>query len=145
MSNPSTLIVELSEKINALVQKQAIFQSEVAELRKQLELIQHNQFAEKEIDIPAEVISEIDTKFKPTEIPNNIVEIFESYEQKKQLNVLKPHTESAIAPKKKLDVEKFIGENLINKIGIAITIIGVAIGVNYSIEHDLISPLLVIN
>ena len=141
MSNPSTLIVELSEKINALVQKQAIFQSEVAELRKQLELIQHNQFAEKEIDIPAEVISEIDTKFKPTEIPNNIVEIFESYEQKKQLNVLKPHTESAIAPKKKLDVEKFIGENLINKIGIAITIIGVAIGVNYSIEHDLISPL----
>ena len=92
MSNPSTLIVELSEKINALVQKQAIFQSEVAELRKQLELIQHNQFAEKEIDIPAEVISEIDTKFKPTEIPNNIVEIFESYKQKKTIKCFKaPH------------------------------------------------------
>ncbi len=37
-------------------------------------------------------------------------------------------------------VEKFIGENLINKIGIAITIIGVAIGTKYSIEHQLISP-----
>ena len=41
----------------------------------------------------------------------------------------------------KSDFEKFIGENLISKIGIAITVIGVAIGAKYSIEHDLISPL----
>ncbi len=39
------------------------------------------------------------------------------------------------------NLEKFIGENLINKVGIAITIIGVAIGAKYSIEHELISPL----
>lgn len=38
------------------------------------------------------------------------------------------------------NIEKFIGENLINKVGIGITIIGVAIGARYSIEHDLISP-----
>jgi len=44
-------------------------------------------------------------------------------------------------PKIKQDLEKFIGENLINKIGILITVIGVAIGAKYSIEHDLISPL----
>ena len=44
-------------------------------------------------------------------------------------------------PKIKLDLEKFIGENLINKIGIAITVIGVAIGAKYSIEHNLINPL----
>ncbi len=45
------------------------------------------------------------------------------------------------SPKAKNDLEKFIGENLINKIGIAITVIGVAIGAKYSIDHDLISPL----
>ena len=39
------------------------------------------------------------------------------------------------------ELEKFIGENLINKIGIAILIIGVAIGAKYTIENDLISPL----
>lgn len=39
------------------------------------------------------------------------------------------------------DLEKFIGENLINKIGILVTIIGVAIGAKYTIEHDLITPL----
>ena len=41
----------------------------------------------------------------------------------------------------KSDLEKFVGENLINKIGIIITVIGVAIGAKYSIEHELISPL----
>lgn len=44
-------------------------------------------------------------------------------------------------PKEKSDIEKFIGENLINKIGIAITVFGVAIGAKYSIENELISPL----
>lgn len=44
--------------------------------------------------------------------------------------------------KLKTDLEKFIGENLINKIGIAITIIGVGIGVKYSIDHDLVTPLI---
>jgi len=36
--------------------------------------------------------------------------------------------------------EKFVGENLISRIGILITIIGVGIGVKYSIDHQLISP-----
>lgn len=40
-----------------------------------------------------------------------------------------------------IDLEKFIGENLINKIGILITVIGVGIGAKYSIENNLISPL----
>lgn len=44
-------------------------------------------------------------------------------------------------PELRSDLEKFIGENLISKIGIAITIFGVAIGVKYSIENNLISPL----
>jgi uncharacterized membrane protein len=39
------------------------------------------------------------------------------------------------------DLEKFIGENLISKIGIIILIIGVGIGVKYSIDNELISPL----
>jgi len=44
-------------------------------------------------------------------------------------------------PKLDIKLEKFIGENIISKIGIVILIIGVAIGTKYSIEHDLISPL----
>lgn len=44
--------------------------------------------------------------------------------------------------KNKQDWERFIGENLISKIGILITIIGVAIGSKYAIDHQLISPLM---
>jgi len=46
------------------------------------------------------------------------------------------YTENARA-----DLEKFIGENLLSKIGIVVLIIGVGIGVKYSIDNNLISPL----
>lgn len=39
------------------------------------------------------------------------------------------------------DLEKFIGENLISKIGIAVLVIGVGLGTKYAIDRDLISPL----
>ena len=45
------------------------------------------------------------------------------------------------APKRKSDIEKFIGENLINKIGMLILVIGVGIGAKYAIDNELISPL----
>ncbi|MDM7922453.1 MAG: DUF2339 domain-containing protein [Pyrinomonadaceae bacterium] len=39
------------------------------------------------------------------------------------------------------DLERFVGENLISKIGVVVLIIGVGIGVKYSIDNNLISPL----
>ncbi|MBK9153048.1 MAG: DUF2339 domain-containing protein [Chloracidobacterium sp.] len=39
------------------------------------------------------------------------------------------------------DLEKFVGENLIAKIGVVVLIIGVGIGVKYSIDNNLISPI----
>lgn len=42
----------------------------------------------------------------------------------------------------KTSIEKFIGENLINKIGIIITLLGLGVGTKYAIDHDLISPLM---
>ena len=44
--------------------------------------------------------------------------------------------------KKRIDFERFIGENLISKIGIVIIIIGVGIGAKYAIENQLVSPLI---
>ncbi len=39
----------------------------------------------------------------------------------------------------KESLESFIGENLASKVGIIITVLGIAIGVKYAIDHDLIS------
>lgn len=55
--------------------------------------------------------------------------------------VEQPASQDNKTQKGKSDIEKFIGENLINKVGIAITVIGVAIGTKYSIDNDLINPL----
>ncbi|RZL38890.1 MAG: DUF2339 domain-containing protein [Pedobacter sp.] len=41
----------------------------------------------------------------------------------------------------KSDFEKFIGENLISKIGILILVIGVGIGAKYAMDKELLSPL----
>ncbi|NQU88357.1 MAG: DUF2339 domain-containing protein, partial [Mariniphaga sp.] len=46
------------------------------------------------------------------------------------------------AYKESSEIEKFIGENLINKIGIAVLIIGVSIGAKYAIDNNMISPLM---
>jgi uncharacterized membrane protein len=141
MENPSNLISELLEKIDALVKKQEGFQKEVSELRNQLMLIQNNQVKAQVLSSPPISIKEAETKEVKQEIPQNIVDFFESYKKKQQPVIAKPAFVNAVTTKKSLDLEKFIGENLTNKIGIAVTIIGVAIGVNYSIEHDLISPI----
>lgn len=50
-------------------------------------------------------------------------------------------TPAAAVRKEKTDLEKFIGENLANKVGIAIVVLGIAIGAKYAIDHELISPL----
>ncbi len=139
MSIPSDQISELSAKINALIQKQESFQNELLVLKNQLSLIQNSVV---EIASPPNKMPPAEASSAKTEIPQNVVEIFESYKKKQQGDNAKPVIENFSGPKNSWDLEKFIGENLINKIGIAVTIIGVAIGVNYSIEHGLISPLL---
>ncbi len=48
---------------------------------------------------------------------------------------------SSYAENARADLEKFIGENLISKIGIIVLVLGVAIGAKYAIDNNLISPL----
>ncbi|MCE2613527.1 DUF2339 domain-containing protein [Flavobacteriaceae bacterium D16] len=49
-------------------------------------------------------------------------------------------TSSKTPAKPAFNLEKYIGESLISKIGMVILVIGAAIGVKYSIDNDLISP-----
>ena len=39
-------------------------------------------------------------------------------------------------PKKKRDIEKFVGENLLNKIGIGVLVLGIAYFVKYAIDNN---------
>jgi hypothetical protein len=105
-----------NEKLNHLVEK--------------LELLlkRHEAFSEEINSLRIEINS-----LKTVEQVKPVVKTPEQHKQ-----TIPPLVEE---PSVKSDLEKFIGENLINKIGIVITVIGVAIGAKYSIENGLISPM----
>jgi uncharacterized membrane protein len=128
-------INQLLAKLETLLEKQEMFSREINELRGEI-----NKLKSSEIKYPFEAIQEKDGKeFVPEPVSENVKETLTTNSQILQKTI--PQERSSEPSRIKKDLEKFIGENLINKIGIAITIIGVAIGAKYSIEHQLISPL----
>lgn len=142
MTNDQDKIQQLVGKLDSLLKKQDDFSREISLLKNEIDQLktpaekQDKQQEEIKLD---RVVKDQDFEIKE-EKKVSIVE-----QKQEEWPKLKPQSQKKEkkpeAPKGKSDLEKFIGENLINKIGIAITIIGVAIGAKYSIEHELISPL----
>jgi uncharacterized membrane protein len=133
-------IRNLEEKLADLQKRQVLFHNEILQIQAEIEKL-------KEIkDVPG---------LKEKEAPDDSV-IVKSVIIKEEVEVeklplktvetRKPDPVKDVKPGRpeddeKSDIERFIGENLINKIGIAITVIGVSIGAKYAIDHQLISPL----
>ena len=127
--NPNQKLEEISRKIDGLATQYTHFQNQVNDLKTELTLLKNS--------LDPSIIEE-----QPL--------ILETQTTEKEIIVEKiitlPLPLSKPSPATKLhkiptDIEKFIGENLSNKIGIVITVLGVSIGVKYAIDHNLISPL----
>lgn len=154
MSDHQEIIKQLTERIGILSRKQESFKYEIFDLKTQLDKLQaavlnNNNVIDKEVE--AAQISQEETELtiirKEWEVQHK--------ENQPSIEVTAPQTDALTtaqqsqttpqtnkqSPLRKSNLEKFIGENLLNKIGILITVIGVAIGAKYSIENELISPL----
>ena len=131
----------LLEKLEDLLKRQNNFFKEISELREEIFSLKTSQVAEhfKEMETKPEQPATITNQGVHREPTPSLLTTNQPKINQPQPKYSTP--KAIMAPKIKTDIEKFIGENLINKIGIAITIIGVAIGAKYSIEHQLISPL----
>ena len=114
MNDQQKKIETLSKKIDALIHQQNRVTSEIKELKKEFDLLNHSKAHQK-----------TDREQKTSNSPNPSRSVSSDQQKKKE---------------KGKNLEKFIGGNLISKVGIIITILGVALGVRYSIEHELISP-----
>ena len=144
------LINKLIEKLELLFKKQAEFSSEINSLKEELYRLQSGRSEEKTIEVKEEpVLKTVPIEEKEIHVDSKI-EINEPIKLEKKPVVavnLKKFTQPEKPNKNfeklksKSSLEKFIGENILNKIGIIITIIGVGIGAKYSIENELISPL----
>lgn len=131
MAENQDKIDQLVERLNSIFERQQKFSEEIVKLRKEIfELRRENEVDEMVQHITSQPIQVEEIK-SPSSEPD--VEVFSlTINSVPEIN----------NQKKESSLEKFIGENLINKIGIVITLIGVAIGAKYSIDHQLISPLM---
>ncbi|WP_299898978.1 DUF2339 domain-containing protein [uncultured Aquimarina sp.] len=140
MADNQKYINELLQKLAILSRKQEEFRREILNLKQEiLDLKNAEDQAKQIVTSDSKNLSQV----QPLESrPQNISE---SIKEKKPVPLSAPQPKSVLnpisKPKEKSNWEKFVGENLISKIGVIILIIGVAIGGKYSIENDLISPL----
>ena len=130
MTDNNEKINQLHEKLEALLKKQDDFSREVNILRFELNKLKNSEQntviekVEDKADTPV-----IDTDFSvKNENTTSDYKTFQQQEKQEPIRQTVPPINKP--PKGKSDLEKFIGENLINKIGIAITVIGVAIRSN---------------
>lgn len=137
MENNQNHIDKLLEELEILQKKQQDFSNQIQDLKNRVYDLQNLPKIELEPKVKTSPVVSNTTKNieEKSNSPKSIIQ--------KPINVteVKPEIAQIKIPKKKSNLEKFIGENLINKIGIVIIIIGVAIGAKYTIENDLIGPL----
>lgn len=141
MTDNNDKINQLLDKLESLLKRQDDFSREINSLRTEINRLKNSeteQTTKNEEDKIERLAIANDFEIKT----ENITADYKATQKQPPKDQPK-QTFSPInkPPKGKSDLEKFVGENLINKIGIAITVIGVAIGAKYSIENDLISPL----
>lgn len=123
MSNTNPIYEQLNKKLDELLARQVEFNREINELQEELQRVKGSEA----ISQPANIsFPETDLKAENINIPSEISS--------------KKIRSKTMQKKSSSSFERFIGENLFNKIGIVILVIGVSIGAKFAIENDLIGP-----
>lgn len=160
MPEPDPKIAELEARLDSLVRTQIDFQVEISAIRKELSRLRG----------PAPPASEFARRADPVPAPHPTPEVHTSpltppvttgagpdggsetrrlppgwaESSAKAEEAARPGPTSYVdqtVEKARGDLERFIGENLISKVGIVVLILGVGIGTKYAIDNELISPL----
>jgi|CXWL01.1.fsa_nt_gi uncharacterized membrane protein len=161
MPEPDPNIAALEARLDSLVRTQIDFQTEVTAIRRELTRLRGTQRPETAdstpLPPPRPTHQQTQRPPEPTPPPppaakrkyprQTIPPAFGSYQsqgrsQEKESSAGK-YSEyfNKQAVSARSDLEKFIGENLISKVGIIVLILGVGIGTKYAIDNEMISPL----
>jgi uncharacterized membrane protein len=145
MSDSNEKINRLQERLDKMVEYQDYFYREINLINDELRNLKTDQTKSKAApkpELPIEPSSKSPLKpeaplYQPppkTSAPKPATEPERTYYSK--------YTAPASVPPSRagLNLEEFVGRNLISLIGIIITVIGVSIGAKYAIDRDLISP-----
>jgi uncharacterized membrane protein len=134
--NPT--IDDLFKKVNQLTQKQESLKEEIAELKKTVYLLKYASG-----EVKSEKIEEAFPKPLKIDLAEALQAQAEPIPTPVALKIEKPiNVPPRVKVKReKTPIEEFIGTNLLNKVGIAILVLGISYGVKYSIDHELINPI----
>lgn len=160
MPDQKPTIQQLNEQLVRLTKQHVNFAREIQDLKRQITRLESSKTAQNPSPEIISTTGQASEDSKPASLETSNPEPVDDWEAKNQaitqqlqqnqtqqtnLKIQENRLEST-APgvnsiKRKTNLERWIGENLINKIGILITVIGIGIGAKYSIENNLISPL----
>jgi uncharacterized membrane protein len=128
----------LLQRMEQLVEKQAQLEKEIREMRSEIQAFQQKQAP----PVPKAVPQPEELEKDRTLSVDQLSELYHLVEAPSPPSPPNPPSPQAPPPAWKSDLEKFIGENLFNKIGVLILVIGVGIGAKYAVDHNMVSPVL---
>src|SRR3954468_15366469 len=142
MEDQERSIEDLYKKVERLVQQQQFLFTELQKVQKSLAQVKTTdappitkvEKVEPLVTTPTEVIDKKEPVVERVEVVHPVREVVPQ-EAKKPINTTPPPKQ----PKVKTPIEDFIGTNLLNKIGIAVLVIGIGFGTKYAIDHDMLS------
>lgn len=143
MSENREKLILLENELGLLAERQKQLDTDIQNLRNLIEkataIVEDEderivQTVEKE-DVEIQYVAEVE----PVDMTSSSQEL---YFTDSDLSIrMEEEKEIKSQKRPEFNLEKLIGENIISKIGIAILILGIAIGTKYAIDHDMISPL----
>lgn len=156
MSENEEKIAKLQARLENLVKSQAEFQREVYQIRNDLHALRIGEKRGSEaVPVAKPPVHEtttpgVDQQYTPpprqeyTPPPRQepgVRDYTPSFGYAPEPETKTSFDSPAFVSEGQTQLEKFIGENLISKLGIGILVIGVGIGAKYAIDNNLISPL----
>ena len=141
MKEKKDLSDQLLIRLDILSERQKALSEEIIKLREEVSFLKTNPSKETVTEILLQTEDKSGSGFHSgeDELKNPVSSLSNDHNQEK--NNQKADKQIVNKSRAASGIEKYIGENLINKIGIIITVIGVAIGAKYAIDHQLINPL----
>ncbi len=134
--NEEKKLQELILKISQLTERQQQIQKDLVDIQRDVYNIKREEIKKTEVPIAFPQITE-----NKTVTPEPIIETPSQTPKKKQEDPVPLKHSIKKELQESTRIEDFIGSNLLNKIGIAILVLGIGYGVKYSIDHDLLNPL----
>jgi len=127
-------IEELTSQLLELRSRQVQMNSQLVLVERKLESLKAIVYQESVNEEVIENVSQVEPIPPEVNVPY-ILQAKQNNQQKQRLQQKKPFHVNQ-------EMEDFIGTNVISKIGILVTIIGVFIGAKYAIDKELVSPLM---